>query len=90
LFGALSILGFSYLGTLIPIPANLGSYDAIQAFVFASLRMPSGMGTAFSMIIRGAEIVMCLIGAIALFRFGYKFVRLKLNNNNDNANNLNR
>lgn len=88
LLGALSILGFSYLGTLIPIPANLGSYDAIQAFVFASLKMPSGMGTVFSMIIRGAEIIMCLAGVLALLRVGYKFVQLKLNNNHEQDNNL--
>lgn len=83
LFGALSIFGFSYLASLPPIPANLGSYDAIQSFVFMSLKMPINMGIVFSMIIRAAEIAMCLVGAVALFRFGYKIVQLKLNSNEE-------
>lgn len=67
---ALSVLGFTYLAVMIPIPAALGSHEAIQAFAFNSLGLGLGMATAFTMIIRGAELLTALIGIIILYRLG--------------------
>ena len=66
----LSILGFYSLVTMIPIPADLGSHEAIQAFAFSSLGLNAGTGTAFALITRGAELIVFLIGIIILFHLG--------------------
>lgn len=81
LFGALSVLSFSYLASLIPIPAALGSHEAIQAFVFSNFRMEESMGTVFAIVLRGADVAIALIGIAILARIGYKFAQKKLNNN---------
>lgn len=67
---ALSILGFSYLAVMIPIPTALGSHEAIQVFSFSSLGLAASSATAFTMIIRGAELILSLIGVVILFRLG--------------------
>lgn len=74
---ALSILGFNYLAVMIPIPAALGSHEAIQVFAFNSLGWGFSAATVFTMIIRGAELIMALVGLAILFRLG--FVLLKNN-----------
>jgi uncharacterized protein (TIRG00374 family) len=71
---ALSILGFTYLAAMIPIPTALGSHEAIQTFAFNSLALGAGTATAFTMIIRGAELIIALFGIIILFHFGIKIV----------------
>lgn len=67
---ALSILGFSYLAAIIPIPTALGSHEAIQTFAFGSLGLGLSTATVFTMIIRGAELILALAGVIILFRLG--------------------
>jgi len=67
---ALSVLGFSYLTAMIPIPAAIGSHEAVQAFAFNSLGLGVSVGTAFAMLIRGAELIIALAGVIILFRLG--------------------
>ena len=79
--GALSVLGFTFLVSLIPIPALLGSHEAVQSFVFTGLGLGAGAGTAFALILRGADLLMAFLGLGILFRFGFKFAQLKLNNN---------
>ena len=74
---ALSILGFNYLAVMIPIPAALGSHEAIQVFAFNSLGWGFSAATVFTMVIRGAELIMALVGLAILFRLG--FVLLKNN-----------
>ncbi len=66
----LSVLGFTYLAALIPIPAALGSHEAIQIFAFNSLGLGSFAAAAFTMIIRGAELIISLVGIVILFRLG--------------------
>ncbi|MDI6602837.1 MAG: lysylphosphatidylglycerol synthase transmembrane domain-containing protein [Patescibacteria group bacterium] len=85
-----SILGFTYLAVMIPIPTALGSHEAIQTLVFNSLDLGLPTATAFTMIIRGAEFLIALAGVIILFRLGliflknFLFKRLeKLTNQND-------
>jgi len=81
---ALSILGFSYLAVMIPIPTALGSHEAIQTFAFKSLGLGLSTATAFTMIIRGAELLIALAGVIILFRLGIFLLKntifKKLNN----------
>ena len=81
---AVSVLGFSYLAMMIPIPANLGSHEVVQVFIFNSLGLGAGVGAAFTMIIRGAELIVALFGLFILFRLGSGLLResfLKQNNN---------
>lgn len=73
----LSILGFNLLAMTIPIPAALGSHEAIQVFAFNSLGLGSSTATAFTMVIRGAETILALAGLIILFQLG--FILLKNN-----------
>jgi len=68
----LPISGFSYLSTIIPIPASLGIQDALQAFAFNALGLGASLGTAFTLIIRATEVIMALIGIWFLLRFGIK------------------
>lgn len=72
---ALSILGFSCLATMIPIPTALGSHEAIQTFAFNSLGLGLPTAAAFTMIIRGAELLVALIGGIILFRLGTSLLK---------------
>ena len=72
---ALSILGFTYLAVMIPIPTALGSHEAIQTFAFSSLGLGLSAATAFTMIIRGAELLIALVGVIILYRLGIGLVK---------------
>lgn len=81
---ALSILGFSYLAVMIPIPTALGTHEAIQSFAFNSLGLGLSTATAFTMIIRIAELAVALIGVVLLFRFGIIIIRDKILNKIEN------
>ena len=70
ILSALSVLSFTYLAVAIPIPTALGSHEAIQSFAFNYLHLKTATATAFTMIIRGAEVITALVGAIILFRLG--------------------
>ena len=72
---ALSILGFTYLAVMIPIPTALGSHEVIQTFAFNSLGLGMGTATAFTMIIRGAELILAFYGIIILFRLGLELLK---------------
>lgn len=64
----LSVLGFSYLAAMVPIPTALGSHEAIQIFAFGGLGWGVSVATAFTTIIRGTELILALIGIIISFR----------------------
>jgi uncharacterized protein (TIRG00374 family) len=72
---ALSILGFYCLVSMIPITADFGSHEAIQAFAFNSLGIGAGTGTAFALIVRGVELILSLIGIIILFHLGVELLK---------------
>ena len=72
---ALSVLGFSYLAVMIPIPTALGSHEALQTFAFGALGLGVSAATAFTMIIRGAELILSLLGIVILFRLGIILVK---------------
>jgi uncharacterized protein (TIRG00374 family) len=75
---ALSILGFTYLAVMIPIPTALGSHEAIQIFAFNSLGLGLSAATAFTMIIRGAELIVALVGVVILYRLGVGLIKQAL------------
>jgi len=77
----LSILGFSYLAIMIPIPAALGSHEAIQTFAFNSLGLGLPAAAAFTMILRGAELLVALVGAVILYRLGINLLKNTLYKN---------
>lgn len=74
----LSILGFYYFAFLIPIPAALGSHEAIQTFVFSALGMSGGTAAAFAVILRGAELVFVLIGLAIFLKLGMGLLKTLL------------
>jgi uncharacterized membrane protein YbhN (UPF0104 family) len=55
---------------MIPIPTSLGSHEAIQTFAFNALGLGASSATAFTMIIRAAELLLALVGIIFFFRLG--------------------
>lgn len=71
----ISILGFTYLAAMIPIPASLGSHEAIQTYAFGALGAGTAAATVFTMAIRTAELVVSLFGLIILFHFGASVVK---------------
>lgn len=86
---ALSILGFIYLAAMIPIPTSLGSHEAIQTFAFTALGLGASLAPAFTMIIRGAELIVALAGAIILYRLGINFLKTTLYKKTNNSVNKN-
>ncbi len=71
----LTILGFSYMAAMVPIPASLGSHEAIQVFSFQSLGLGISSATIFTMLIRAAEIIFALAGLIILLRIWVGLVK---------------
>lgn len=84
---SLSVLGFTYVSSLIPIPTSLGSHEALQFFAFSSLGIATSMATAFAMIIRAAEIVVSSIGIVFLIRSGFSLIGNKFLNYDKNQQN---
>jgi uncharacterized protein (TIRG00374 family) len=74
-FSVLAIEGFSYLITMVPIPASLGSHEAIQAFAFGSLKLGANFGATFILILRGTELIFVLLGLVILYRIGLVLVK---------------
>lgn len=71
---ALAILFFIHLSYLFPFPARLGSSEAAQAFAFSALGLGIVTGVTFSFLLRGAELLVVLLGLIFLAKFGIKLL----------------
>jgi uncharacterized protein (TIRG00374 family) len=71
----LAIEGFTYLITMVPIPASLGTHEAIQAFAFNSLGYGAGTGATFTLILRGTELVFVFLGLVILYKIGLTLVK---------------
>ncbi len=69
-FTVVSIVAFSSLAALLPIPAALGSHEAVQSFIFNSLGLGADTAMAFVFILRGVELAVALWGAVFFFKFG--------------------
>jgi len=79
-FPSLAILGFTYLSSMIPIPASLGAHEAVQFYAFTSLGLAASTATAFTMIIRAGEIVVSSVGLIFLIKTGFNLLGNKIIN----------
>ncbi len=67
---AVSVISFSYLALMIPIPTALGTHETFQTFVFNSLGLGASTAPVFTMVIRGAELAVALLGLVILFKIG--------------------
>jgi uncharacterized protein (TIRG00374 family) len=76
---SLSVLGFSYLSSMIPIPTSLGSHEVMQSAAFISIGLAKGSATAFTMIIRAAEIIVSSVGLAFLIKKGFNVMDEKFN-----------
>ncbi len=76
--GGFSILGFSFLSTLIPIPVSLGVQELIQAFAFENLNIGLGVSSAFSMILRAGDVIVSVTGFVLFFKAGHDFLKGKV------------
>jgi len=74
----LSIVGFSYLAGMTPIPSALGIHEAIQVFAFSALGLGAATGTVFTMIIRGPELILAIVGLCFFVRLGFKLTEENL------------
>ena len=74
IFSAVAIVAFSSLALILPIPAALGSHEAVQSFVFTALGLGAGTGAAFVLVIRGSELIAALIGSFFFFKFGLRLL----------------
>lgn len=81
---ALSVLGFYYIAMMIPIPADIGAHEAIQVFAFNSLGIGSAIAPAFTMIQRGAQLILAFIGIILFFKLGFGLLQTFLFKRLDN------
>lgn len=77
-FPALSILSFYYLVAIIPIPAQLGSQELVQAFLFSKFNLGMSKGVAFSILDKGIQLVFAFFGIFILFKIGIEFLRESL------------
>ncbi|MDD4661847.1 MAG: lysylphosphatidylglycerol synthase transmembrane domain-containing protein [Candidatus Pacebacteria bacterium] len=75
---SLSILGFSFLSTMVPIPTALGVQELIQSFVFGNLNISLGTSSSFSMILRAGDVIVSLIGCALFFKVGFEFLKNKI------------
>ncbi len=70
-----SIFGFSYLATVVPLPAALGIHEATQIFVFKSFRLENYTAAAFTMTLRWAEIFIAFFGIIVICFIGAELLK---------------
>jgi len=78
---SLSILSFSFLGTMVPIPTALGVQELIQSFVFGNLNINLGVSSSFSMLLRAGEVIVSLFGFVLFFKAGFDFLKNKIYKN---------
>ncbi len=71
IFLTASIMFFVYTSYLIPTPASIGTLEAAQVFAFNSLGLLDTTGITFSIILRSAELFVCLLGILLLLKFGF-------------------
>lgn len=81
---SLSVLGFTYLSSTVPIPTALGSHEVIQYFAFKSLGIDVSLTTIFTMIIRTSEVIVSLLGIVFLLKTGFNFLSNKFLKNEEN------
>jgi len=87
---SVSIVAFTQLAIIVPVPATLGSHEIMQVFAFNSLGLDSSIAVAFTMIDRGVSFLVALVGVIFLFKIGGNFLKkyfIEKKNNSHYSNN---
>jgi len=74
----LVIFALSTFAYLIPTPAGLGTLEGTMAFAFHTMRLGTSRGVAFGLVQRALELVIVVIGLIALAYFSLKMSKGKL------------
>lgn len=78
LLPALSVSGFYYIAMFVPIPADLGIHEVIQVFSFNALNLGEGIAPAFTMIQRGAQLILSMVGLVLFFKLGLGLLQILL------------
>lgn len=81
--GSLIVIGFANLAYVLPLPAAIGSHEAIQAFIFSNLGLQTHSAVAFTLILRAFDILIGIVGIFIAFRFGAKRLRRIIDNPNE-------
>jgi len=74
----LVIFALSVFAYLIPTPAGLGALEGAMAFAFHTMKLGTSRGVAFGLVQRALELVIVVIGLIALAYFSLKMSKGKL------------
>jgi len=74
----LVIFALSVFAYLIPTPAGLGTLEGTMAFAFHTMKLGTSRGVAFGLVQRALELVIVVIGLIALAYFSLKRSRGKI------------
>lgn len=68
-FFSFGVLGLSFLGYLVPIPASLGILEGVQTIAFYSANLQTSQLLAFTTAIRTTELLLGLLGVLLLFKW---------------------
>ena len=75
---AFSVIAFTNLSYLFPLPAALGSHEVLQAISFFALGLVSEKAVAFTLILRAFDILIAIAGIFIVLRFSSKWIKEKL------------
>jgi len=75
---AFSVIAFTNLSYLFPLPAALGSHEALQAFSFFALGLMAEKAIAFTLILRAFDVFVAIAGLFIIFRFSAKWIKEKM------------
>ncbi len=76
-FQSISIFAIITLANFVPIPGSLGSMEASLTFIFDLLDLGKGSGFTFSLIFRFVNIIVVIMGFLAIIYFEYKNIAHK-------------
>ncbi len=75
---ALAVQGLSYLSLLLPLPAGLGSLEAISSYGFELMSFDFQKGVLFAIIWRSSDLIICFIGFLMAIKLGINIIKLKI------------
>lgn len=78
LVGGLIVQAFSTLGSLMLLPASLGSLEMMEGFAFQALGLSLGLALTFSLLWRGIRLVVCFFGGVIFLWLTRNLAREKL------------
>lgn len=76
--GGIIALAASYLTYSLPIPGALGAHEAALSFIFSGIGLSAGTGAVFTLLVRGADMLLVTIGLIYLFKWGIGFFAFQI------------